>query len=219
MRKYAVVFLLLACVGWMPGQQPPVTIDKDSRMVVELDHALDVKKLKAGDTFTARLCDHVKSNGKIIVPYTKGKIVGHVAQVQAPTKDDNLSRLVLAFDKITIKGGGELPVTGVIVRLELHHNFLLSNSSSSVPTSGDNPIARAAGPRTDSNGNPVVAPHGPISQPGPVPLDSGRQFSGMEGVELAQNSVAQTSEFTSSDKKGLRIGEWTRFTLRLNSPQ
>jgi len=220
MRSYAIAFLLLAFAGRMPGQQAPSgAIDKDSRMTVELEHALDVSKLKAGDKFTARLNDHVKSEGKIIVPYTKGKIVGHVVEVQPPTKDNPQSRLVLAFDKITIKGGGEMPVTAVIVKLEPHQNYLLSSSSSSVPTSGDNPTARAAGPMRDSNGQPVIPAHAPISRQGATAQALQFQFSGMEGVDLATDSATQLSAFTSSEKKPLRINEWTKFVLRLNSPQ
>lgn len=220
MRSYAIAFLLLAFAGLMPGQQAPIgVIDKDSRMTVELEHALDVSKLKVGDRFTAQLHDHVKSDGKIIVPYNKGKIVGHVVEIQTPTKDNLQSRLVLAFDKIVIKGGGELPVTAVIVKLEPHHNYLLSNSSSSVPTSGDNAAARAAGPMRDSNGQPVIPAHAPISRQGPTTQALQSQFSGMEGVELATDFAAQTTTLTSSEKKPLRIDDWCKFVLRLNSPQ
>ncbi len=213
MRGYAIAILLLVLAGRMPGQQSNAAIDKDSRLVVELEHALDIKKLKVGDKFTARLMDHVKSEGKIIVPYTKGKIIGHVAEVQAPSKDNTQSRLVLAFDKITIKGGGELPVTALIAAVAPYEHLPLSGSS--VPTSGDNPVARAAGPRTDSNGNAVIPAHAPTSRPGPVEI---RQSSGMEGVELTQDHAAQTTEIIAA-KKPLRIDEWSKFILVVNSPQ
>ena len=80
----------------------------------ELDKSLDSKKLKVGDSVTARTTESVKEDGKVVLP--KGtKLLGHVTRASARSKGDSDSTLALEFDSAQLKGGHEMAV-----QLNLH---------------------------------------------------------------------------------------------------
>ncbi len=84
-------------------------IQTGSIIYAELDKSLDAKKAKVGDPVVAKVAQAVLSKGKIVAP--KGsKIVGHVTQVQARTKDQAKSQLGIAFDRIVLKDGSQIAV-------------------------------------------------------------------------------------------------------------
>lgn len=75
----------------------------------ELDKSLDSKKLKAGDSVTARTTDNVKEDGKVVLP--KGtKLSGHVTRSSARGKGDSDSTLAMQFDRAELKSGQEIAV-------------------------------------------------------------------------------------------------------------
>jgi hypothetical protein len=73
----------------------------------ELDKSLDSKKLKVGDSVTARTTQAVKEDGKVVLP--KGtKLTGHVTRASARGKGDSDSTLAIQFDRAELKGGQEM---------------------------------------------------------------------------------------------------------------
>ena len=73
---------------------------------VMLDHALDSKKAKVGESVVARTTEDAKQGGRVVLP--KGsKLTGHVTQSSARSKGDNNSTLALRFDRVEVKGGHE----------------------------------------------------------------------------------------------------------------
>jgi hypothetical protein len=73
----------------------------------ELDKSLDSKKLKVGDSVTARTTQAVKEDGKVVLP--KGtKLTGRVTRASARGKGDSDSTLALQFDRAELKGGQEM---------------------------------------------------------------------------------------------------------------
>src|SRR5690242_14214854 len=52
-----------------------------------LNQTLDANKNKVGDTVVAHTTDDVKSNGKVVLPKNT-KLVGHITEVKAKSKDD-----------------------------------------------------------------------------------------------------------------------------------
>ena len=111
------------------GQQPvasapqsptaaQIKIDPGTLIQVEMNSDIDAKKAHAGDIFRARLWDAVRNGDKVILPQ-KTIVVGHVVEAQPRTKDNPESKLTIAFDKAVLKDGSELPLRGVVARVQL----------------------------------------------------------------------------------------------------
>jgi len=207
-----VSFLSPAAVTQQPSSDPP---EKDIMLRGELTHAIDVKKAKVGDTISVRLVNNVHANGKVI-PYKKAKVIGHISQVQLPTKENPQSMVAIEFDKIEVKGGSDLPITATISTMTPPDHFLLRQSPS-IPTSGDDAHARAAGPMVDNLGRSVSPPPAPLTQPGPQPRASNQRSTEIEGVDLEANTATHVTVITSS-KKSLWIEADTKITLAAQSP-
>jgi hypothetical protein len=218
MRSSCLALLLLpALASGQAAPQPSSDAPQKNIMVIgELTHAIDVKKAKVGDQITLRLVHNVGSNGRIVVPYKKGTVIGHISQVQPPSRENPESMVAIEFDRIQVKGGSDLPITATI-RSMIPPDHRMIRHSTGIPTSGDDPVSRAAGPMVDANNRPVSPPPAPLTQPGPRAAASEGTFSGMDGVEVAPNSATHSTVITSS-KKSLWIEADTRITLAANSP-
>jgi hypothetical protein len=108
-----------------------------STLSAELTHSLEAKSCKPGDQVTARLTEDVKSDGKVVVP--KGsKLVGHVTEAKARSKDNADSRLGIVFDRAVLKSGQELSFNGAV-------QALAPPVSAALSAAGDESIS-AAGP-------------------------------------------------------------------------
>ena len=95
-----------------------IKIDPGTLIQVEMNSDIDVKKAHAGDTFRTRLWAAVGNGDKAILPQ-KTIVVGHVVEAHPRTKDNPESRLTIAFDKAVLKDGSELPLRGVVARVQL----------------------------------------------------------------------------------------------------
>jgi hypothetical protein len=73
----------------------------------ELSKGVDAKKAKVGQEVVAKsLADLRDNNGNVVIP-RGAKLVGHVTQVQAASKDQPQSSLAIIFDKVEAKHGKE----------------------------------------------------------------------------------------------------------------
>jgi hypothetical protein len=91
-------------------------LSSGTTLQAELTKSVDAKKAKPGDEVNAKLTQDVKENGKVVVP--KGsKLVGHVTEVQAKSKENSESKLGVIFDKAVLKGGQEMAFSGAIQAL------------------------------------------------------------------------------------------------------
>jgi hypothetical protein len=153
-KTYHLALMLLPILGnGLAAQQPSSDAPRQHIVTGELTHAIDAKKAKVGDKVTLRLVDHIYSNGKIIVPYRNGKVIGHITEVRPPTKENTESMVALEFDRIEVKHGTDLPIAAVIQSMTPPDHHMIRSSGGGIPTSGDDPAARAAGPMVDSNGH------------------------------------------------------------------
>jgi len=70
---------------------------------------VDAKKNKIGDEVVAKTTHDVKSEGHVVIP--KGsKLIGHVTEVKAHSKEQATSELGIAFDHAILKNGTEMPL-------------------------------------------------------------------------------------------------------------
>ena len=96
----------------------PAKISPGTLIQAEMSNDVDAKKAHAGDIFRARIWREVRSGDKIILPQ-KTVLIGHVVEAQPHTKDNPQSKLTIAFDKAVLKDGSELPLSGVVARVQL----------------------------------------------------------------------------------------------------
>src|SRR5690348_11100121 len=92
------------------------SLNGSSILQAELTRPIDAGKAKAGDEVTAKLTQDFKSDGKVV--YHKGsKLIGHVTEAQAHTRDHAESRLGVVFDKVQPKGGEEASINAAVQAL------------------------------------------------------------------------------------------------------
>src|SRR5579864_2353807 len=78
----------------------------------QLDKTIDAKKAKPGEIVEAKTLDEIKSATQVIAP--KGsKILGHVVAAN-PHQKDTPSRLEIAFDKLDLGNGSDVPFPAAI---------------------------------------------------------------------------------------------------------
>jgi hypothetical protein len=88
-------------------------LSSGTSLQAELTKSLDAKKAKPGDEVSAKLTQDVKENGKVVL-HKGSKLVGHVTEAQAKSKENAESKLGVVFDKAVLKGGEEVAFNGVI---------------------------------------------------------------------------------------------------------
>jgi hypothetical protein len=172
-------FMLVLCLATVstiaqnkPGESSELPKDSVLRAALSPSGSLDAEHSKIGDPIRLNVLGLV-AGGKVKRPRQPLTLVGHIAEVGIRTPNQPESRLGIAFDKILIgslTGERELTVSAVIQRV-MTVKEPAANRTSSVPTSGDDPVQRAAGPMVDSSGRSVYSPS-PLSQPGPGALSA-----------------------------------------------
>lgn len=95
------------------GNPGSAALSSGSTLQAELTKSVDAKKAKPGDEVTAKLTQDLKSDGKVVL-HKGSKLVGHVTEAQAHSKEHSESKLGIVFDKAIPKGGGEVAFNGVI---------------------------------------------------------------------------------------------------------
>ena len=120
----------------------------------ELVHSLDARSAKAGDQVTARLTEDFKAKGKVVVQ--KGsRLVGHVTECRARTKENADSRLGIIFDRAVLKSGEEVSFKGAVQAMAPPMNAALSaagDESSTINASGRS----GGGPRRSGGGGGLL---------------------------------------------------------------
>src|SRR6201998_1024611 len=75
---------------------------------VQLTKTVDAKKAKTGDEVVAKVTQDMKTQtGEVLVPKDT-KVIGHVTEAQARTKDEKQSELAIAFDHAILKDGQDV---------------------------------------------------------------------------------------------------------------
>jgi hypothetical protein len=123
MRKLLHILpIILSVMGTAFSQTPgqdqasSLQVAAGTQIPAELSKSLDAHKNKAGDPVNAKIAQDLLSNGKVVIPRDT-KIVGHVTEATAKSKGEPGSTLGVAFDKMILKGGRELPFNATIQAL------------------------------------------------------------------------------------------------------
>ena len=86
----------------------------DFRQVTgQLESKLDTKTAKAGDQVVLKTSEKIKTADGMVIP--KGsRLIGHVTEVQAHSKQEAESRLALEFDRLEMRGGQSVAIHSMI---------------------------------------------------------------------------------------------------------
>src|SRR5438270_1246499 len=88
------------------GSKGSADISSGTKIDATLANSLDVKKNKPGDRVEARTTQDVKQDGKVVLK--KGtRLVGHVTEAQARSKEQAQSQLGIVFDHALTNSGQE----------------------------------------------------------------------------------------------------------------
>jgi hypothetical protein len=99
--------------GSSGGSGASAALTGGASLQAELTKPIDAKKAKPGDEVSAKVTQDVKSDGKVVI-HKGTRLIGHVTEAQARTKEQANSTLGIAFDKAVFKGGEEVSFSSVI---------------------------------------------------------------------------------------------------------
>lgn len=199
---------------------------------VQLTKGVDAKKAKTGDEIDARVTQDLKSNsGALLVPKDT-KVVGHVTEAQARTKDQKESQVAITFDHAVLKDGHDvslpLSIQAIISPEALNPNNGNSagnapppsgSDSAGSPSSGAGRTAAGGGgmsqprPSAPSAGGDTTAAGGTNSQPQITANTKG--VVGISGMTLSDGQTNQGSIVT-SEKNNVKLENGTLMLLRVN---
>jgi len=203
------------------GQSPKIA--PGSVIPVELTKTVDAKKAKTGDEVVARVTQDIKtSTGEVLVPKDT-KIMGHVTQAQARTKEQKESELGIAFDRAMTKSSEmkqPMSIQAIIAPVDNDSGGsapagpVMGGGTSTSPMAGRAPVSGAAPPRPASTGGTDTQAGG-NSRP---PINGSTQgVIGMPELKLEANAEnAALGSVMSSEKSNVKLESGTLMLLRVN---
>ena len=244
MNRFAIYFIsaLLLCYSALAQQADPAQAREASSaprfapgsvIPVELTKSVDAKKAKVGDDVEAKVVQDLKAqNGQVLVPKDT-KVVGHVTQVQAHSKEQKESDLGIMFDRAVMKGNNvpiPMSIQAVISPTALGSN---NNSTTNAPppenspssgTSAGSPGGRNPGmssgqPSTVSpstaGGEAPATTRSPGAPHEPVNADT-QGVVGMSNLKLSPTADPKTGSVLSSEKGNVKLDSGTFMLLRVS---
>lgn len=207
-----------------PAVSSATALPSGTVLPVDLSKSLDAKKSKEGDKIEAKTSTDMLEHGQIVVPRNT-KIIGHVTQAKARTKESPDSTLGISFDRMLLKDGREVPLQFVVqaVARPLQVSGMSgtsvdnpSGTSSGLPAQrpamgGSSPSVGGGGgyPGASDPGLDPMASNGATSAPlGPT----SRGVVGMKGLSL---DAAGPAAVLSSNTANVHLDTGTQLILRV----
>jgi hypothetical protein len=199
---------------------------------VQLTKTIDAKKAKPGDEVVAKVTMDLKTNsGEIVVPKDT-KVVGHVTEAQARSKEQKESQVTIAFDHAVVKGADmTLPMSIQAVIAPPSNaagggggnDQAAPASGGSAATSpmggGRNNSAGGAGQAQPSNTAPNAGSTGGDTpqQGGPRPQINGNTQGvvGIDNLKLEAAPNATQGSVLTSEKNNVKVESGTMLLLKV----
>ncbi len=210
----ALFFTTLLCLTAVAQSSPatpstaepaaiPVKIAPGSVLPVQLAKAVDAKKAKIDDPVVATVTQDMKTQkGYILVPKS-AKIIGHVTEALARTKEQKESHLGIVFDQVVLKNEPvqlRMSIQAVI--------WMQSNSLSGGPVAGI--VAAGGQPQSTSS----ISDQYNTAR---LPINGQTQgVIGIPNVKLAPLSTRTQGSVLSSEKTNVKLEEGTMLLLKVN---
>jgi hypothetical protein len=197
---------------------------------VQLTKSINAKKAKKGDEVIAKVMQDLQNNaGTVIVPKDT-KVVGHVTEAEARSKEQKESQVAIAFDHAVLKNGEEMQMPMSIQAIIAPPNRNPSPEQSSgypSPTAGGAPTA-GGGRSGGMGGAAPQAPSAPQTAGGaPTGAQAGTQAQpqitgntqgvvGIPDLKLSTAPDPAQGSVVSSEKNNVKLDDGTFLLLRVN---
>jgi hypothetical protein len=224
-----------------PASAQPVTattaasprIAPGSVIPVQLTKSIDVKKLKTGDQVEAKVTQDLKTgNGEVLVA-KDSKVMGHVTEAQARSKDQKESQVGIAFDHAVMKTGGDvnlpMSIQAIIAPTYLSANNgsgaeatgqqQSSGSGTSPSATGRNGNMGAAQPQTPTPSTNAAPTEDKTGNGAHEPITGNTQgVLGFANMTLAAGTGTAQGSVVTSDKNNIKLESGTLMLLRVTQP-
>jgi hypothetical protein len=107
--------------------QSSVSLSGGTSVNATLSQPVDARKNKPGDQVTATATETIKSEGRVVIP-RGSKLIGHVTQCKARSKEEKESALGILFDKAVWKSGQQIPLNVTIQALAAAQSATLASA-------------------------------------------------------------------------------------------
>jgi hypothetical protein len=212
------------------GNATHVRVAPGSVIPVLLTKTVDAKKVKTGDQVEAKVTQDLKSvNGEILMPKDT-KVVGHVTEAQARSKEQQESQLGIAFSQTVMKDGSTeaLPMSIQAVIAPVNQNAGNASAGGGSPSEGGAmPSGNPGGHQPSMGGTgQQQAPNYPTGQDqsAQTPSNSNRPpvtsntqgVIGLSNYSLSTPGDATQGSVVSSEKGNVKLESGTLILLRVN---
>lgn len=193
---------------------------------VQLAKSIDAKKAKPGDEVIAKVTHDLRNNaGTVIVPKDT-KILGHVTEARARSKEQKESRVTIAFDHAVLKNGEQMqmPMAIQAIVASPDRNPASTDQPSGYPGSS---TSQAGGGRYGPMGGGGMAPQAPsvpqetgsepAGSPAQQPITGNTQgVVGIPDLKLSAAPDPAQGSLVSSEKNNVKLDNGTFLLLRVN---
>lgn len=212
----------------------PKRIAAGSVIPVSLTKTIDAKKAKTGEEIVARVTQDMKTNtGEVLVPKDT-RIVGHVTEAQARSKEQKESEIGIVFDHAVMKDGGDvqMPMSIQAIIGPQNNNPQATNAGGGGYGSQAGPTTSAPSSSGRSGGMAGASPPTPAPSTGGGSVPSAGQGSanarppitektegviGISDLKLTTAApAANQGSLVSSEKNNVKLESGTMLLLRVN---
>ena len=212
-----------------PLQGAAVRFSPGTPIRVELAKSVDAKKAKVGDEVIAKTMDDFLSDKNEVLALKGSQVVAHVAEV-SPHEGKSASTLGIAFDKMVLKSGTEVPLKASIQAIGAPESSVagfndpMSSPSGPPGTPSMSSPGRGAyggtapnpGGSLPGNANPTAATIPDTSSAAAI---NGRLTPNAEGVVgisgLSLSRGAAQDSLLTSPKHNVKLDSGTQMILRV----
>ena len=193
---------------------------------VQLTKTVDAKKAKTGDEVVAKVTMDMKNQGGEVLVPKDTKVIGHVTEAQARSKDQKESQLAIAFDRAQIKGAEtQMPMSiQAVIGQQNNQNAGGGGGAAEPPSSGGgSPMAGSARGGSSTPQAPAAsagADAGADGQSGAAPRPPiNAQTTGVIGISdlnLAASQNATQGSVMTSGKNNVKLESGTMLLLKVS---
>jgi hypothetical protein len=210
----------------------PPKIAPGSVLPAQLTKSIDAKKAKKGDEVVAKIMQDLRNNAGTVVVPKDTKIVGHVTEAEARSKEQKESQVAIAFDHAVMKNGEQMQMPmsiQAIIAAPNRNANAGAEQPSSYPAPGTGSAPTAAGGRSGSSAGTAPAPSSPPQTSGNAPdqTSAGTQAQqpitgdtlgvvGIANLKLSPAPDPSQGSVISSEKNNVKLDDGTFLLLRVN---
>jgi hypothetical protein len=194
---------------------------------VQLLKSIDAKRTKTGDEVIAKVTQDMRNRAGTLLVSKDTKILGHVTEAQARSKQQKESHLAIAFYHAVLKNGEQMQMPMSIQAIVAPPNRDLSSQPANVdaPTYGSAQGTSSAGANAGAMASPAGQAPGMPQRPGietaagqPQPPITGdtKGVVGVPDLKLSAATDPSKGSVISSEKNNVKLDDGTFLLLRVN---